>query len=208
MAPTRTERLQAYVRERLRQEIAAGPRGTAARIGKAANISGAHITNMMDPVRPRGPGLDAIERLARYWGLTIADLQRLVDGAAPTTDDVPWDGLARAMTAAADAYDARDVRAVTALYEGQQDVAPLTWARRLDDMARRREQGLDEVEAERARTERLRRGDTPLDEVLRARPDLQSVASRFDPHGPRPVMGWLEFLLEESKREKAAKRRK
>jgi hypothetical protein len=206
MAPTRTERLQAYVRERLRQEIAAGPRGTAARIAKTANISGAHVTNMMDPVRPRGPGLEAIERLARYWGLTLADLQRLVDGAAPTTDDVPWDGLARAMGAGD--YDARDIRATAALYDGQPDVAPLTWARRLDDMRRRREQGLDEVEAERARTERLRRGDTPLDEVLRARPDLVPVAARFDADGPRPANGWLDFLLEEARRVRRVRRRR
>jgi transcriptional regulator with XRE-family HTH domain len=119
---------------------------------------------------------------------------------------VTWANLENLLSV--NSYDPRDVGSVRVLFEGQDDVAPLTWARRLDDARRRREQGLDEAEAERARLERLSRAETPLDEVLRARPELQSVAARFDPHGPRPAIGWLEFLLEEARRETKGKRRR
>lgn len=133
-----------------------------------------------------------------FLGLTPAPNRQ---NAAPS-----WPGLETAI--ANGRYAPPDIASVRALYEGQDDVAPLTWARRLDDARRRREQGLDEAEAERARLERLSRAETPLDEVLRARPELQSVAARFDPHGPRPVVGWLEFLLEEARRETKGKRRR
>lgn len=215
--------VSAYVADRLTRERDAEGRGYVARVARATGFRGPSISTVANG---KAVGDDMARAIARFWGFTSYEdmretalkwwadshgetpVRRGAPGAVPTgtAPAAHWPGLLAAVEAAN--YDPRDVGSVRVLFDGQDDVAPLTWARRLDDARRRREQGLDEAEAERARLERLSRAETPLDEVLRARPELQSVAARFDPHGPRPVVGWLEFLLEEARRETKGKRRR
>lgn len=65
--------MSAYVRERLRKEVAAHPRGHQAHIARAAGISRAHVTNIL--TRPEiGVGTDVADKLARYWGLSLVEL--------------------------------------------------------------------------------------------------------------------------------------
>lgn len=81
----------AYVRERLRSECTV--RGAAANIARATGFSTAHVTNVQK--QDRGVGDDFAEAIARYWGMTYAQLeeeaQRWWAERQPTPQEVEAD---------------------------------------------------------------------------------------------------------------------
>jgi hypothetical protein len=69
------ERIEEYVRARLRGEIADGPRGTMIQLARTLGISGAHISNITATVPTRNPGEDVRRACAKMWGMTMGELE-------------------------------------------------------------------------------------------------------------------------------------
>ncbi len=70
--------ISAYVKRRLAVECE--PRGAAAKIGRAIGTSGAHLSNIKK--MNRGIGDDLARKMASYWKMTYAELERVaVDDA-------------------------------------------------------------------------------------------------------------------------------
>lgn len=89
MAAKRNERdaIAAYVRWRLKTELASAPRGEAERISRATTVTTAHLSNLKNG-KSRAD-TDAASRLAAHWGLSFADLvSQALDWSAqhPTHD--------------------------------------------------------------------------------------------------------------------------
>ena len=89
-------RIKRYVLTRLRQELAEAPRGAQAKLAKRLGVSGSHISSMLMPTPSREPGESFRRKMAKYWGLSYAQLETLAQGEPPaggrprpTRDDVP-----------------------------------------------------------------------------------------------------------------------
>jgi hypothetical protein len=83
----RVEKVKAYARARLREEVKAGPRGTQARIVEALGGTSAHVSNMVN--HDRGPGPETLYALAKHWGMTYAQLEAEALGEAQAAPPQP-----------------------------------------------------------------------------------------------------------------------
>lgn len=63
----------AYARARLHREAKAHGRGYQAHVARTAKISTAHVANILNQ-DDYGIGWDVADKLARFWGMTIAEL--------------------------------------------------------------------------------------------------------------------------------------
>jgi hypothetical protein len=86
-----------YVTRRFKEEIAAGPRGTASRLARELDISTAHITNLISS-KTRQIGEEVRDKLAAHWGMTPAQLEavatgRAASGVRPPIPDPTWKTL-------------------------------------------------------------------------------------------------------------------
>lgn len=80
---TTSQQVDEYVRERLRKEVAEGPRGTAARIAERLDIAPAHLSNIISPQPTRNPGEKVTRACAAYWGISLSTLEALARGETP-----------------------------------------------------------------------------------------------------------------------------
>jgi transcriptional regulator with XRE-family HTH domain len=87
MSPSeRKRRVIEYVRERLRKEAAAAGWGGQAAIARGTKTSSAHIANMLKPRSTSNPGEDFRYKVAEYWKISYAELERLALGEPPAPD--------------------------------------------------------------------------------------------------------------------------
>lgn len=105
--PRKTKVIE-YVRERLRKEVNAGPRGEQAKVAKALGIKAPHLSNIISTPPTRSPGEDLRRSAARMWGMTVEQLEAVALGKPLPTkvreaddDDYPARSLARQLAAEA-----------------------------------------------------------------------------------------------------------
>jgi hypothetical protein len=69
--------VRAYVTDRLRAEIANGPRGTNAALACVLRVSSAHLSNLTRSPPSRRLGVDVRDKLLEHWGITLAQVEAI-----------------------------------------------------------------------------------------------------------------------------------
>lgn len=69
--------MTAYVRARLLREAEEHGRGYQAVVARTTKVSTSHIANIL--TRDLGVGVEVADKLARYWGMTLAELTAAAD---------------------------------------------------------------------------------------------------------------------------------
>lgn len=94
----RRKKVYEYALKRLKEEVAAGPRGTKARLSESIGISTAHMTNLTTRTGERairGLGEEVLDKLAAHWGMTLSQMEDIamgkpVSGIRPALPDPPF----------------------------------------------------------------------------------------------------------------------
>lgn len=73
-------RVEQYCHDRLTSEIEGLPRGAQSDLARRLKISTAHVSNVLSKDRFRGIGTEVRRKLAKHWGMTLAELEEAAAG--------------------------------------------------------------------------------------------------------------------------------
>lgn len=110
----RTQRVRDYVRERLKAEVEAQPRGYQAQLCREMGLTSAHMSNALSKDKIRGVGEVFARKAAKHWGLSYAELERLALGEpepAPVSSPEPLISLDQIRALLRDEIEAERTRA-------------------------------------------------------------------------------------------------